>query len=178
MSTVFLGQIMMTGFNYAQRGFARCDGAILSIAQNNALYALLGVTYGGDGVTTFKLPDLRGRTPVGGFPSQNPSWQPAPYGMGQVGGVETVSLRADQNGPHTHAMMATTAEGVSPYLDGAQTLAQASAPGMLYGQPQNLIPLAGNPTSIAGGGQPHDNMQPFQVIIFNIALQGVFPSRN
>ncbi|WP_428152140.1 phage tail protein [Brevundimonas sp.] len=178
MSDFFMGQVMMTGFGYAPRNFAQCNGALLSISQNSALFTLLGVTYGGDGVTTFALPDLRGRTPAGGgFNSVDPAWQPPSYAWGQIGGVETVSLTGDQNGPHTHGMTATTAVGTSAFLDGQQVLAQASGSGQLYGAPQALIPLSANPTSVAGNGSPHDNMQPYQVINFNIALYGIYPSR-
>jgi len=178
MSNFYMGQIMMTGFGYAQRNFALCNGASLSVSQNQALFSLLGTTYGGDGIQTFALPDLRGRTPAGGFNSVDGAWQPSPYPWGAIGGVETVSLTGDQNGPHTHGLTATTDVAVSPYVDGAQVFAQASGTGQLYGAAQALIPLSANPTSVAGSGAPHPNMQPYQVINFNIALSGIYPSRS
>lgn len=178
MSDFYMGQVMMTGFGYAQKYFARCDGATLSVGQNQALFSLLGVAFGGDGVQTFLLPDLRGRSPAGAVVSTDSSWQPPVYPWGVVGGVEQVSLTSNQNGPHTHGLTATTDAGVSTLVDGPYVLAQAASPGLLYGGPQNLVPLGGGPSSIAGGGAPHDNMQPYEVINFNIALSGIYPSRS
>ena len=178
MADFFMGQVMMTGFGFAPKYFAACNGATLSISQNAALYSLLGIVYGGDGVNSFMLPDLRGRTPVGGgFSSQNNSWQPPALALGAIGGVETVSLTSDQNPPHSHGVMATSAMGADPYAGGNQVLAQASSPGLLYGAAQNLTPLGGGPSSTAGSGAQHENMQPFSVINFNIALNGIYPSR-
>jgi microcystin-dependent protein len=179
MSDYFMGQIMMTGFPFAPRSFAQCNGALLAISQNSALYSLLGTVYGGDGRTTFGLPDLRGRTPIGGgFSSADASWQPPTAPLGAIGGVETVALTPDQNGPHTHGFTATQEEAISGYLEGNQTLAQATNGATIYGAPTNLVPLSGGPSSIAGAGAPHANMQPFSVINFNIALSGYYPSRS
>ena len=178
MSDYFMGQIMMTGFGFAQKNFAACNGATLSINQNAALYSLLGIVYGGNGSTTFMLPDLRGRTPIGGgFPSLNAGWQPPATPLGAIGGVETVSLTSDQNPTHSHGMIATSDMGGDPYPGGNQVLAQANSPGLLYGAAQNLTPLAGGPSATAGAGAPHENMQPFSVINFNIAMYGLYPSR-
>ena len=178
MSDYFMGQIMMTGFAYPQSGFAQCNGGVLQISQFRALFSLLGTTYGGDGINTFGLPDLRGRTPAGAVPSQSPNWQPPAYDWGLVGGVEAVSLSADQNATHTHALAATTAQGTSTDLRATQLLAQADGAGLLYGAPAQMVPLAGGPTTTAGQGAQHPNMQPFQAINFNIALNGIYPSRN
>lgn len=179
MSDYFMGQIMMTGFPFAPRGFGQCNGALLPMAQYSALYSLLGIVYGGDGRTTFALPDLRGRTPIGGgFNSVDAAWQPPSTPLGAIGGVETVSLMPDQNGPHTHGFTATQEEATSAYLDGNQLLAQATAGATIYGAPTNLVPLGGGPSSSAGVGAPHANMQPFSVINFNIALTGYYPSRS
>ena len=178
MAEYFMGQVMMTGFGYAQKNFAACNGGLLNVSQNAALYSLLGITFGGNGTQTFGLPDLRSRTPVGGFVSQDGSWQPTPYVWGQIGGVESVSLTGNQNGPHTHGMSATTDPGVSAILDGPQLFATNSGTGMLYGTAQPFIPLGGGPTSMAGSGAPHDNMQPYEAINFNIALVGIYPSRS
>ena len=179
MSDFFMGQIMMTGFGYAQKYFAACDGAMVPIAQNQALFTLLGVTFGGNGIQTFGLPDLRGRTPAGAVQSQNANWQPVPYLWGTIGGTEQVALTPDQNGPHTHAMTATTAAATDPALNGDPRRAQASSGATSYGPPSATpLPLAGGPTSIAGSGAPHTNMQPYQVINFNIAMVGIYPSRS
>ncbi|MGA1799988.1 tail fiber protein [Sphingomonas sp. 4RDLI-65] len=178
MSEFFMGQVMMTGFGFAQKYFARCDGAIMAVQQNQALFSLLGATFGGDGRQTFALPDLRGRSPAGAGPSADPGWQPSVYPWGAPGGVEQVSLTMAENGPHTHAMTATTDPGIGTFVDGPYVLAQASIPALTYAAPDTLVPLGGGPSTIAGGGQPHGNMQPYAVINFAIALSGVFPSRS
>jgi microcystin-dependent protein len=179
MADYFMGQVMMTAFPFAQRNFAACNGALLPITQNSALFSLLGVTYGGDGVRTFMLPDLRGRTPIGGgFSSFDPAWQPPAAPLGVIGGTETVSLTPDQNGAHTHGLTATQEIATSAYVDGNMVLAQASPGATIYGDPASLIPLGGGPCSTAGAGTPHTNMQPYSVINFNIAMYGAFPSRN
>ncbi len=179
MSDYFMGQVMMTGFPFAQRGFAQCNGALMSVAQNSALFSLLGNVYGGDGRTTFGLPDLRGRTPIGGgFVSFDAGWQPPATPLGAIGGVETVTLNASQNGPHTHGFAATQEEATAAFLEGDQLLAQTTNRATLYGVPTNLVPLGGGPSSPTGSGAPHPNMQPFSVINFNIALNGIFPSRS
>jgi len=178
MSDYFMGQIVMSGFPFAPRGFAQCNGSLLAMAQYSALFALLGTVYGGDGRTTFGLPDLRGRTPVGGgFPSLDASWQPPSTPLGAIGGTETVTLTPDQNGPHTHAFTATQEDATASYLEGNQLLAQTTGGVTLYGAPTNLVPLGMGPSSTAGNSAPHPNMQPFSVINFNIALTGYFPSR-
>ena len=177
MADFFMGQIMMTGFGYAPKYFASCNGGLVGIAQNQALFSLLGITYGGDGIQTFGLPDLRGRSPAGAVVSQNAGWQPTPYFWGQIGGVETVSLTGDQNGPPTHGMTATTEQAGNYYLKGSEVFAAVTSPGALYGNSQPFIPLGGGPTTIAGAGAPHDNVQPFQAINFNIAMTGTYPSR-
>lgn len=176
MAEFYMGQVMMTGFGFAPKYFAQCSGAILPVSQNQALFSLLGTIYGGDGRVVFILPDLRGRTPAGGFLSNDPDWQPAPYAMGLIAGVETVGLNGDENPQHTHVMAASSSNGTSGALDGNQLLA-ATSPGTLYGAAAALVPQTSGPTSGAGAGQPHENMQPFQVINFNIALTGIYPSR-
>ena len=178
MAEYFMGQIMMTGFGFAPKGFAQCSGGTLPISQNAALYSLLGITYGGDGTATFRLPDLRGRTPLGGgFPSQDARWQPPLTTLGSIGGTEQVTLTADQNAAHTHFVVATSDAGVGTRVDGPYVFAQTPSGQPLYGEPASLLPLSGGPSSTAGAGAPHDNMQPFQTINFNIALTGIYPSR-
>lgn len=174
-----MGQVMMTGFPYAQKNFAQCNGAILSVSQNSALFSLLGIAYGGDGQVTFALPDLRGRTPIGGgFPSLDGGWQPPTTPLGAIGGVETVTLMPDQNGPHSHGLAATQDPATASFLEGDAVLAQTTNGATLYGMPTNLVPLGGGPSTMAGSGAPHSNMQPYAVINFNIALSGIYPSHS
>ena len=177
MTDVFLGQIMMTSFGYAQKGFLQCNGTLLSIQQYSALFSLLGTYYGGNGVSNFQLPDLRSRTPAGGgFSSADPGYQPVPYPLGIQFGVESVSLLASQIPTHNHQMNATSANATDPVNQGGETLATIVG-GSLYGAPTNLVPLAGGPLSPAGSGLPHPNLQPYETINFNIAISGVYPSR-
>jgi microcystin-dependent protein len=169
MSEPFIGQVMMIGFTFAPRGWALCDGQILPIAQNTALFSLLGTTYGGNGTTTFALPDLRGRVPI--HAGQGPGL--SPYTLGQVGGAEQVTLLANQMPAHNHSLAATNAEA-SQTLPGGQLLAQSRE--VTYGSGA-LVGM--NPQSIgaAGGSQPHENRQPYLTINFIIALEGIYPSR-
>ena len=166
MTEVFLGQIMLTGFNFAPRGFATCDGQLLPINQNQALFALLGTQYGGNGVSTFGLPDLRGRTPRGFSEGQS---------VGVASGVETVSLSATQLPPHTHRFAGTTAAANARR---PQDALFATSGTELYATPGTQVPLATNTVDNCGTGAPHDNMQPYSVLNFCIALNGIFPSRN
>jgi len=180
VTQVFIGQIMMTGFNYPQKWFAQCNGQLLPIAQNQALFALLGTNYGGDGITTFALPDLRSRTPTGGgFSSSDPAWQPQITQLGQPGGTETVQLLATQLPQHIHSVNVTSATADSTSLRGGGTLGTTDvATAQLYGPVSMAVPLGGGPLSPTGGNTPHPNIQPYTTINFNIALSGVFPSRN
>lgn len=176
MSEVFIGQIMLTAFNFAPRNFALCNGQLMSISQNQALFSLLGTQYGGDGITTFALPNLLGRAPLGAGSSVDPAWQPTPVVQGQVGGVESVTLTQAQIPPHNHVFQGTSDAGTT-----------RNPTGKLYGSDTNAIyaPSTGtqvplDPTTVAaaGGSGAHDNMQPFRVINYCIALSGIFPSRN
>lgn len=162
----FIGQISITGFNYAPRGWALCNGQLLAIAQNQALFSLLGTTYGGNGVTTFALPDLRGRAAQHG-PQQ-----------GVTGGVENVQLNQTQIPAHTHQVNAITAEGTTASPTGA---VWAGSPGSdLQYTPAATVDtlMAANAIGPGGADQPHSNMPPSTVMNFIIALQGIFPSRN
>ena len=167
MSEPFLAEIKMVGFNFAPRGWAFCDGQILPINQNQSLYSLMGTTYGGDGRTSFGLPDLRSRTPVHKGKS---------YQLGQKGGAETVTLTAAEIAPHTHTAKASSSAGNHP-LPTNNVLASATN---LYRSPAAATAMAMRSGTItkAGGGQAHDNVQPFTTLGFCIALQGLFPSRN
>jgi microcystin-dependent protein len=165
MSEPFLAEIRIVGFNFAPRNWALCDGQILPINQNQSLYSLLGTTYGGDGRTSFALPDLRGRVPihVGGG-----------HGLGQRSGEEAHALATTEMPPHTHEAKASSANADAP-VPGGNVLAAASN---VYGNPANLTALHGNTVAPNGGGQAHENMQPFLTLSFVIALQGLFPPRN
>ena len=171
----FIGMIQLFGFNFAPRGWALCDGSLLSIAQYSALFSLLGTTYGGNGQTTFALPDLRGRVPIGY--GQGPGL--SVNGLGQASGSENVMLVSTQIPAHAHQMMAS-ASTPSAGDAGANSLgslgrgtgANIYAPGAT-----NQVSM-GSATSIAGGSQPHSNMQPYLAMNYCIALEGIFPSRN
>lgn len=158
--------------NFAPRGWAFCNGQLLSISQNSALFALLGTTYGGDGQNTFALPDLRGRAPVhAGTLSGGGT-----YVQGQAGGVESVTLTSTQIPPHTHTL---TAGAVGTQASPAGGLPGTTpARDFRYSNANANVTL--NPAALqtAGGSQPHDNLSPYLGISFIIALEGVFPSRN
>jgi microcystin-dependent protein len=164
MSEPFLAEIRIVGFNFAPRGWAFCDGQILPINQNQSLYSLLGTTYGGDGRTSFALPDLRGRVPIHVSDEHR---------EGQKGGQEAVTLTASESG-HSHTAKASADNGNSP-VPTNNSLASANN---LYRSPDNLTSLSADTVSATGGGQAHDNMSPYLALNFCIALQGLFPSRN
>lgn len=166
MSEPFLAEIRIVGFDFAPRGWAYCDGQILPINQNQSLYSLLGTTYGGDGRMSFALPDLRSRTPIhkGGN-----------FQLGNKGGQETHTLTAGEMAGHTHAIKASGNEGTTEEPSNSVVLAKAAG-GTLYGAANNLVNMAAFGNS--GGGQGHNNMQPYCTLGFCIALQGLFPSRN
>ncbi len=176
MSEYFIGQVLMTGFNFAPKYFAQCNGQLLPIAQNQALFSLLGTQYGGNGTTNFALPDLRARTPVGYATSVDPGWQPPAVQIGEVGGVENVTLLSSNLPPHIHGAVGTSAAGTT--RNPRNNL--YATPGVpIYGPstgPQ--VPLNPQTLSATGGNQPHPNLQPYSTINFCIALQGIFPSRN
>jgi len=169
MSEPFLGEIRIFGFNFAPRHWATCDGQILPINQNQALYSLLGTTYGGDGRTSFALPDLRSRTPVD-FGSAEGN-----YTLGQKSGEETHTLTTAELPSHTHLPNSSSATGDLP-APANNVWALASA------QPYTSSAATDNMNAAAisntGGGQAHENMAPYLVLNICIALQGIFPSRN
>jgi microcystin-dependent protein len=171
MSEFFIGQIMPAGFNFAPKYWALCNGQMLPIAQNQALFSLLGVMYGGDGRVTFALPDLRSRTPMG----VNVSYYP----QGAVGGTETVTL-LDSNLPqHTHQLLGSTQTGTSrAAANNVHATLAATAAAPYYTPASALTVLTAQNLSPSGGSQPHPNIQPYNVVNFCIALQGIFPSRN
>lgn len=174
MSDFFIGQINLFGFQFAPRFWAQCNGQLLSIAQNNALFALLGTTYGGNGTTTFALPDLRGRVPIH-FGS------PSPLGsvvQGQAAGAETVTLTTANLPAHNHALAATTQVATRRPPPGRMLATDTSTNAEYYAPPGQITPLSPNSIGSAGGASPHENRQPFLAVNFCIALQGIFPSRN
>ena len=165
MSEPFLAEVRMVGFNFAPRGWAFCDGQILPINQNQALYSLLGTTYGGDGRTSFALPDLRGRVPIHASDGHR---------LGQKSGAETHTLASSEIPNHDHALKGTDQDGDAPVPTNNVLGAYANA----YRDGTDLInPVSGTVADV-GGGQSHENMQPYLAINFCIALQGLFPSRN
>ena len=181
MSDFFIGQIMMAGFNFAPKFWALANGQLLPIAQNQALFSLLGTQYGGNGTTNFALPDLRSRTPIGYASSVDPSWQPPAVQIGQSAGVENVTLLSTNLPSHTHSVNASTTAGDNrnPSTRVFATSTNSSSALNMYG-PSNgaLVPLNPQTVSPAGGNQPHPNLQPYSVINFCIALSGIYPSRN
>lgn len=169
----FLGCIAIFPFGFAPKGWAQCNGQLLSIQQNAALFSLLGTTYGGNGTTTFALPDLRGRTIL----SYGTSPVGTNYVLGEVGGTETVTLLTTQIPSHTHSFNANTASGTA----GEPGDILASPTGInCYNAPGSPVTLnPGSITPLAGGAStPHNNLQPYLTLNFCIALQGIFPSRN
>jgi microcystin-dependent protein len=169
MADPFLGEISPVAFAFAPKGWAMCNGQVLSISQNTALFSLLGTTYGGDGVSTFALPDLRGRVIVESGSS---------YPLGSSGGVESLTLNAIQIPAHSHAPVCSTKAGSSGEAAG-QVWAGSSSGETLYqtGANPNGSMAAGLITP-SGTSQAHTNVQPFLVVNFIIALTGIFPSRN
>lgn len=171
MSDPFLAEIRMFGFNFAPQGWASCDGQLLPISQNNALFALLGTTYGGDGRTTFALPNLQERLPLG--TGQGPGLTDRQ--LGETGGVAAVSLSVQEMPAHQHALAGTSSpSGNSP----AGALLSPTASGALaYRTPGATTAMAGGAIAVAGGGQPHENRPPMLSLTFCIAMQGIFPPR-
>src|SRR6478752_7249350 len=173
MTEPYLGEIRMFGGNFAPVGWAMCDGQALSIAENDALYALLGTIYGGDGVNTFGLPDLRGRAPT-----HQGSKNGQTYVMGQMQGVETVTLTSQQLPAHTHPMFAVSLPATLSTPIAAAMLSDAGPSGSAlpayapYSADNEQVALTPGSTSPVGGSQPHDNMQPYLGINFIIALAG------
>jgi microcystin-dependent protein len=166
MAEPFLSEIRMMSFEFAPKGWALCNGQLLPINQNQALFSLLGTTFGGDGRVTFGLPDLRGRTPI---------HVGSGHTLGERGGEQAHTLSIAEIPTHTHVLNASSTSGNTP-LPTANVL--ASTPNLIYGSASNLT--AAHPATVTnvGGSQAHLNMQPFLTISFCIALQGIFPSPN
>tara|TARA_R110001583_G_scaffold157944_2_gene309866 strand:- start:1057 stop:1575 length:519 start_codon:yes stop_codon:yes gene_type:complete len=169
----FLAEIIMFAGNFAPRGWAFCDGQILPINTNQSLYSLLGTTYGGDGETTFALPDLRGRAPIGVGTGPGLTNRP----LGQKNGAETETLVTSQIPAHTHTGKISVNSGNGGESNPSEQYI-ASHAGAFGEEPTGSNSLNGVITNSTGGGQSHNNMQPFGCINYIIALQGTFPSRN
>ncbi len=172
MAEPFLSEIRLMSFVFAPKGWAQCNGQLLPINQNQALFSLLGTTFGGDGQVNFALPDLRGRVPV---------HVGAGFELGQRGGAQNHTLTVAELPAHTHVFNASSALATSnePMIDvnTGRSVARSTAAN-LYGTATNLTPMAPGALGNVGGSQPHLNMQPFLTLNFCIALQGIFPSPN
>ncbi|HXG95064.1 MAG TPA: tail fiber protein [Blastocatellia bacterium] len=170
MADPFVAEIRIFPFNFAPQGWAFCDGQILPISQNTALFSLLGTTYGGDGKSNFALPDLQGRAPM--HPGQGPGL--SLHDLGETGGSETVTLLESEIPSHSHgvSMSVRPADNLDP---GGLALGTGNN---VYVAPGNQVSFSGNALAPAGGDQPHNNMQPYLTLNFCIALQGVFPPRS
>lgn len=169
MATPYLGEIRIMSFNFAPRGWALCNGQFLPINQNQAMFSLLGTMYGGNGQTTFALPNLRGKTPIH-FGNG--------HTIGEQGGEEAHTVSMSELPQHTHVLQAK-ADAATTNVPGSSNFLAATAPNLVYsGQSQNFTSMKSGSLTSVGGNQPHLNMQPFLTLNFCIALQGVFPSTN
>src|SRR5689334_223181 len=170
----FVAEIRIFPFNFAPKGWAWCDGQLLPLSQNTALFSLLGTTYGGNGFSNFALPDLQGRAPM--HPGQGPGL--SVHFLGESAGSETVTLLESEIPSHSHTMQGT-AGIANQNTPGGLQLGRPFGGGSMYRTPSGapLVTLTGETIAPAGGNQPHNNMQPYMTFYFNIALQGVFPPR-
>lgn len=173
MADCYVGEIRMFAGAYAPAGWEMCNGQMLPIAEYQALFTLIGTTYGGDGQTTFGLPDLRGRVPV----STGVSKAGITYPLGQAGGTETATVSAAQMGAHRHQVLAQSAAGSDPNASGKFW---GGLPMTAYEQPgtATLVSMSPNAVSAVGGSQPHENMMPFTALTFIIATNGIYPTTN
>lgn len=184
MADPFLGEIRAVGFNFAPRGWYPCDGRLLSIAQNSALFAILGTTYGGNGQTNFALPNLQGNALV----SQGTGPGLSQYVLGESIGTPTVTLLSTQIPIHNHSVNGATISGSTGMHDVPQNGDQLSRymkaggalGGVAYKAPPIVTPVTMAPTMVAfsGGSQPHNNQQPYLALLYCIAAEGIFPTRN
>jgi len=172
MADPFVAEIRIFPFNFAPKGWAWCDGQLMPLSQNTALFSLLGTTYGGNGKSNFALPDLQGRAPM--HPGQGPGL--SLHDLGETGGSETVSLLESEIPAHSHALNASQAEALERFP--ANLLPAAGVGIGMYAAPSGTTMLSPNAATPAGGDQPHNNLQPYLTFYFNIALQGVFPPRS
>ena len=171
MSQPYVGEIRLFAGNFPPNGWQFCDGQLISIAQNEVLFDLIGTTYGGDGVNTYALPDLRGRVPVhqGNNGASN-------YVAGQSGGVENVTLSANQMPAHRHAMLVSTSPASATH--GPADVLGSSTLMNLYGTGSPNMAMDPNAITQVGGNQPHENMPPFVALSYIVSMFGIFPSQN
>lgn len=175
MADPFVAEIRIFPFNFAPRGWAFCNGQILPISQNTALFSLLGTTYGGNGQSTFALPDLQGRAPM--HPGQGPGL--SLHDLGETGGSETVTLLESEIPAHSHSLGAQNVALGGVAVGGASATLSRPASGFLYDATSPApVPMAPAAIAPAGGSQPHNNLMPYLTFNFCIALQGVFPPRS
>ncbi len=171
MGSPFVGEIRLFAGNFAPVNWSFCDGSLIPISENEALFALLGTTYGGDGVSTFALPDLRGRVPI----HQGTLLGGSQYVLGELAGQETVTLLTQQIPAHTHQVFANSGAGNQ---SSGQNGFWAQSSLNEFAAPPNSTSLAPTAVGISGGSQPHDNMIPFLTISYIISMFGIFPSQN
>ena len=174
MADPFVAEIRIFPFTFPPKGWAFCNGQLMPLSQNTALFSLLGTTYGGDGKSNFALPDLQGSAPM--HPGQGPGL--SLHDLGETGGSETVTLLESEMPAHSHGLVANTTTGTKS-TPAANSLARTSGATPYLptaGNPQTT-PMAAQALPPAGGDQPHNNMMPYLTLNFNIALQGVFPPR-
>jgi microcystin-dependent protein len=172
MSTPFIGEVKIVAFNFAPKGWALSNGQILAINQNAALFSLLGTTYGGNGTTTFALPNLQSRVPIhfGQGPGRSA------FSQGQMGGEENHTLFSTEMAPHTHTLNGSSNLGSQSTPTNA--ILGATGDPLYRGSASQFAQLNGGTIGNSGGNQPHTNLQPYLVLNFVIALVGIFPSRN
>lgn len=173
MADPFVAEIRIFPFNFAPKGWAWCDGQLLPLSQNTALFSLLGTTYGGDGKSNFALPDLQGRAPM--HPGQGTGL--SLHDLGETGGSETVTLLESEIPAHSHALMARTPPATLLSPDPTATIARSTGGSAYKTTNTGIVPMSANSLAPAGGDQPHNNLMPYLTFYFNIALQGVFPPR-
>jgi microcystin-dependent protein len=168
MAQPYVGEIRMFAGNFAPNGWMFCDGQLLPVSENETLFQLIGTTYGGDGQSTFALPDLQSRVPI---------HQGNGFTLAETGGVEDVTLTVNQIAAHTHPMLASTSAATTADPTGNVLATAPLATTFPYGTDNPLTPLAPNAVTPIGGSQPHTNLQPFLTINFIISLFGIFPSQ-
>lgn len=171
MADPFVAEIRIVGFNFAPSGWALCNGQLLPLSQNTALFSLLGTNYGGNGKSNFALPDMQGSAPI--HHGQGPGLRE--YFLGEKGGSETVTLLESEIPSHAHAMQAS--DNVGERNNPGGNLYSVPDSGFVYAPAASLVPLAPETLAPVGGDQPHNNMQPYLTMNFIIAMQGVFPPR-
>jgi microcystin-dependent protein len=173
MADPFVAEIRIFPFNFAPRGWAFCDGQILPISQNTALFSLLGTTYGGNGQSTFALPNMQGNAPM--HPGQGPGL--SLHDLGEVGGSQFVTLLQSEMPIHPHTCMAAADPSNAQIPDPTESLSRSAGGNAYSTVTTGLVQMAGQILGPAGGDLPHNNMQPYLTLMFCIALQGVFPPR-